>query len=72
MGRKLGRLLRKAGFTAHKITASYEVITETLLKIGPSLAKQFAPANYCSLEDQAGENSLFVALAWCEASGHAE
>jgi len=72
VGRKLGRLLRKAGFKAHKITASYEVITETLLKIGPSLAKQFAPANYCSLEDQAGENSLFVALAWCEASGRAE
>jgi ubiquinone/menaquinone biosynthesis C-methylase UbiE len=72
VGRKLGRLLRKAGFKVHKITASYEVITETLLKIGPSLAQQFAPANYCSLQNQPGENSLFVALAWCEASGRAE
>jgi hypothetical protein len=54
------------------MTASYEVIIETLLKIGPSLAKQFAPANYCSLQDRPGENSLFVAPAWCEAIGRVE
>jgi ubiquinone/menaquinone biosynthesis C-methylase UbiE len=72
VGRKLGRLLRKAGFTVQKMTASYEVITETLLKIGPSLAQQFAAPAFCSLENKAGADSLFVALAWCEAIGRAE
>jgi ubiquinone/menaquinone biosynthesis C-methylase UbiE len=66
-GRKLGRLLRQAGFTVQKMTASYEVITETLLKIGPALAQQFAAPAFCSLEDKAAADSLFVALAWCEA-----
>jgi len=72
VGRKLGRLLRKAGFDLQRITASYEVITETLLKIGPSLAAQFAAPSYCSLQDKASDHSLFVALAWCEAIGRAE
>lgn len=72
VGRKLGRLLRKAGFKVQRITASCEVITETLLKIGPSLAAQFAAPSYCSLQDKAGDRPLFVALAWCEAIGRAE
>jgi hypothetical protein len=42
IGRKLGRLLRKAGFQVEKVSASYEVITESLRQIGPSLAAQFA------------------------------
>jgi ubiquinone/menaquinone biosynthesis C-methylase UbiE len=71
VGRKLGRLLRKVGFTVQTMTASYEVITETLLKVGPSLAGQFAAPSYCSLQDKAGDDSLFVALAWCEAIGRA-
>jgi len=71
VGRKLGRLLRKAGFTLERNTASYEVITESLLKIGPSLAAQFATPGYCSLQEKADNDSLFVALAWCEAIGRA-
>jgi ubiquinone/menaquinone biosynthesis C-methylase UbiE len=69
VGRKLGRLLQKAGFTVHKMSASYEVITESLLKIGPSLAEQFAAGSYCSLQDNSGDDPLFFALAWCEATG---
>jgi len=72
MGRKLGRLLRKAGFAVVKMAASYEVITETLLKIGPSLAQQFTTPGFCRLEDKARDDSLFVALAWCEAVGFAQ
>lgn len=72
VGRKLGRLLRKAGFTVQRMTASYDVITETLLKVGPSLAAQFAAPNYCSLQEKAVDDSLFVALAWCEAIGQAQ
>lgn len=72
VGRKLGRLLRKAGFTVQSMTASYDVISETLLKIGPSLAAQFAAPIYCNLQDKGGDDSLFVALAWCEAIGRAQ
>lgn len=72
VGRKLGRLLRKAGFTVQKMTASYEVITEALLRIGPSLAEHFVTPNSCCLEDKGADGSLFVALAWCEAIGCAE
>jgi ubiquinone/menaquinone biosynthesis C-methylase UbiE len=72
VGRKLGRLMRSAGFPVEKMTASYEVITETLLKLGPSLAAQFAASgSFCSLKDKANDDSLFVALAWCEATGRA-
>jgi ubiquinone/menaquinone biosynthesis C-methylase UbiE len=72
VGRKLGRLMRNAGFTVQKMTASYEVITEMLLKLGPSLAEQFAASgSFCSLRDKATDDSLFVALAWCEATGRA-
>jgi ubiquinone/menaquinone biosynthesis C-methylase UbiE len=68
IGRKLGRLLRKAGFMVEGVSASYEVITETLRQIGPSLAAQFAVAEKERGSD--AENDLpFVALAWCEAIG---
>jgi ubiquinone/menaquinone biosynthesis C-methylase UbiE len=72
VGRKLGRLLRKTGFTVERMTASYEVITETMLKIGPSLLSQLATPSYGSLEEEADKDSLFVALAWCEAIGRAQ
>jgi ubiquinone/menaquinone biosynthesis C-methylase UbiE len=72
VGRKLGRLLRNAGFTVQRVTASYDVITESLLKIGSSLAAQFATPTSCSLQDKASDDSLFVALAWCEAIGRAQ
>ena len=72
VGRKLERLLRKAGFTLERNTASYEVITESLLKIGPSLAAQFATPGYCSLQEKADNAPLFVALAWCEAIGRTQ
>jgi hypothetical protein len=49
--------------------ASYDVISDILLKLGPSLAAQFASPSYCSLQDRPGDHSLFVALAWCEAIG---
>jgi len=71
VGRKLGRLLRKAEFTLQRMTASYEVVTETLLRIGPSLAAQFAAPSCCSPQDKPGNDSLFVALAWCEAVAQA-
>ena len=42
-----------------KMTASYEVISEMLLKLGPSLAEQFAaPGSFCSLKDKASDDSL--------------
>lgn len=68
VGRKLGRLLRTAGFKVQQITASYEVISDLIKKLGPALAASCCPS--CSLEG--GDNpddSLFVALAWCEAIG---
>lgn len=70
IGRKLPRLLRKAGFAVEQMTASYEVISDVLRKLGPSLAAQFATPGYCSLQDKP-DDSLFVALAWCEAIGSA-
>ena len=72
VGRKLGRLMRRAGFSVEKMTASYEVISDLLAKIGPSLAASFAaPGSFCRIEDEKEIPSLFVALAWCEATGHA-
>jgi hypothetical protein len=68
IGRKLGRLLGKAGFIVERVSASYEVITETLRRIGPSLAAQFAsPEKERGLD--AEDDLPFVALAWCEAIG---
>lgn len=72
VGRKLGRLLRRAGFQVQKMTASYEVITEAIRQVAPAFAQQFAGATYCSLNNKDNEDSLFVALAWCEAIGRAE
>jgi ubiquinone/menaquinone biosynthesis C-methylase UbiE len=68
IGRKLARLLRKAGFRVEQMTPSYEVITDVLRKIGPALGAKFATGDSCSLQDQP-DDSLFVALAWCEAIG---
>ncbi len=68
IGRKLPRLLRKAGFKIERVTASYEVISDLLRKIGPALAAQFVTPGYCSMESKP-DDSLFVALAWCEAVG---
>ena len=72
VGRKLARLMRQAGFSVEAMTASYEVISDLLMKIGPLLAGQFTtPGSLCDLRDRKEEPSLFVALAWCEAIGHA-
>lgn len=71
-GRKLARLMRKAGFSVEQMTASYEVISDPLIKFGPLLAQQIAAqGSFCKLEAQAADPSIFVALAWCEATGHA-
>jgi ubiquinone/menaquinone biosynthesis C-methylase UbiE len=70
LGRKLARLLRKAGFQVEHMTASYEVISDLLRKIGPSLSDAFSTQSYCSMQDKP-DDSLFVALAWCEAIGRA-
>jgi len=72
VGRKLGRLLRQAGFALQRMTASYEVITDAIVKMGLSLAQHFAAPAYCSLKGKDEEPSLFVALAWCEAIGLAQ
>jgi ubiquinone/menaquinone biosynthesis C-methylase UbiE len=71
VGRKLARLLRGAGFSAQKMTATYELLTETLLKIGPSLAQQLGAPAFCSVADHGVADSLFVAIAWCEATAQA-
>jgi ubiquinone/menaquinone biosynthesis C-methylase UbiE len=72
VGRKLARLMRQAGFSVATMTASYEVIGELVMKLGPSLAQQFtAPGSFCKLQDRSEVPSLFVALAWCEATGYA-
>jgi ubiquinone/menaquinone biosynthesis C-methylase UbiE len=72
VGRKLARLMRNAGFAIQKMTASYEVITDILLQFGPALAQEVAaPGGFCSLRERGGDDSLFVALAWCEATGYA-
>lgn len=72
VGRKLARLMRNAGFSVEKMTASYEVISDLLMKLGPSLSEQFtAPGGFCKLQDKSETPSLFVALAWCEATGYA-
>lgn len=72
VGRKLPRLMRNVGFAVQKMTASYEVITDILLQIGPALVQEVAaPGGFCSLQDRGADDSLFVALAWCEAIGHA-
>jgi len=68
VGRKLARLLRGSGFSVQKMTASYEVLTETLRKIGPSLAQQFGAPAVCSVADRGVADSLLVAIAWCEAT----
>jgi ubiquinone/menaquinone biosynthesis C-methylase UbiE len=71
IGRKLARLMRRAGFSVEKMTASYEVISDLLREFGPSLAGQFAvPGSSCKLQDRSEDSSLFVALAWCEATGY--
>lgn len=74
VGRKLPRLMRRAGFSVEKMTASYEVISDLLMKIGPKLAEQLAgqfvtTGSSCSPHDRSEIPSLFVALAWCEATG---
>ena len=72
IGRKLGRLMRRAGFAVDKMSASYEVISDFLAKIGPAFAERFiAAGSQCNLQDRPQDNSIFVALAWCEAMGHA-
>jgi hypothetical protein len=53
------------------MTASYEVLTETLRKIGPSLAQQFGAPAVCNVADRGAGDSLFVAMAWCEATAQA-
>lgn len=72
IGRKLARLMRRAGFAVDRMSASYEVISDFLAKIGQAFAEQFiAAGSQCNLEDRPQDNSIFVALAWCEATGHA-
>jgi hypothetical protein len=47
-------------------------VTETLLKIGPLLASQFRAPGDDSLQERAGDHSLFLALAWRGATGRVE
>jgi len=68
VGRKLARLLRKSGFMFEQMTASYEVVSDLLQKIGPSLAAHLSTAGGYSLQDKP-DDSLFAALAWCEVIG---
>jgi ubiquinone/menaquinone biosynthesis C-methylase UbiE len=63
-GRKLGRLLRKAGFVVDRQTASYEVINDIGSKLGPLVTR------FTQGDSPDRDLSLFVALAWCEALAH--
>ena len=68
VGRKLPRLLRNVGFKVEHIAASYDIISDLLKQIGPSLAAAFATSDHSNMQDKP-DDSLFVALAWCEAIG---
>jgi ubiquinone/menaquinone biosynthesis C-methylase UbiE len=65
VGRKLGRLLREAGFGVKQHTASYEIIADGTLTAARRLAEAFKAQS----PGAASDGSLFVALAWCEAIG---
>ena len=70
VGRKLARLLSRAGFAVESITASYDVLTEALRSIDPSLWRDFAPvAASFNLPATTPADIPFIALAWCEAIG---
>jgi len=69
IGRKLGRLLRQAGFDVQKHTASYEIIADGTLRAARRLAQVFMAQNPGADSDAGVDGSLFVALAWCEAIG---
>jgi ubiquinone/menaquinone biosynthesis C-methylase UbiE len=69
VGRKLGRLLRRAGFDVQKHTASYEIIGDGTLAAARRLARVFMAQGPVTASDPDVDESLFVALAWCEAIG---
>jgi ubiquinone/menaquinone biosynthesis C-methylase UbiE len=67
IGRKLGRLLRQTGFDVQKHTASYEIIADGTLRAARKLAQVFTAQSPGTASDTGVDDSLFVALAWCEA-----
>jgi ubiquinone/menaquinone biosynthesis C-methylase UbiE len=69
IGRKLGRLLREAGFGVQQHTASYEIIADGTLTSARRLAQVFRAPIPGTPSDTGVDDSLFVALAWCEAIG---
>lgn len=72
VGRKLGRMLRQAGFTVQEQRASYEVLTNQPVPYGAALAQAFGSLAAGNASEKGAEDeSLFVALAWCEAIGRA-
>jgi ubiquinone/menaquinone biosynthesis C-methylase UbiE len=71
VGRKMGRLLRAAGFEVLKFGAAYEVITEGARSFASLAAPPFMPGFGDADAASANTASLFVALAWCEAVGRA-
>jgi len=66
-GRTLGRLMREAGFRVQRLTASYDVVSEEIQNVGTAAAHESEAASGRSRDEKAGDNLLFVALAWCEA-----
>ncbi len=71
VGRKLPRLLNGLGFNVERVTASYEVVTDLVPKLGPALAAQFPSAFASGNGPRNGDETSFVALAWCEVIGRA-
>jgi ubiquinone/menaquinone biosynthesis C-methylase UbiE len=69
IGRKLGRLLRQTGFDVQKHTASYEIIADGTLTAARRLAQVFTGQSPGTASHAGVDESLFVALAWCEAIG---
>ncbi len=70
IGRKLPRLLRRAGFKVERASASYEVINDLRYELVRALVAHFLPSGSCSLQEEP-DGSLFAALPWCEAIGRA-
>jgi len=72
VGRKIGRLLRGAGFEVLKVGATYEVISDGASNFASLAAPPFMPEFAGSATGaSANTEQLFVALPWCEAVGRA-
>jgi ubiquinone/menaquinone biosynthesis C-methylase UbiE len=72
VGRKIGRLLRAAGFDVLRFGATYEVISDGAHNFASLAAPPFMPEFADSATGaSASTEQLFIALPWCEVVGRA-